>query len=242
MPDSNDYFFAAPPAPATPAAAATPTAPPAAPSRFGAAPPPFGSYAAPPAYAPAYPPAPVYGTPPRKPGLSPVGIAAIALGAVVVIGGMVAAAVQVMGHHHKLALPATADGYAQINDTRFHDLQQTMVDKINDNPGGAGAIAGFYGDNGKPSVMVVAMYTHGHSQSALNGMLRGMSPDLSGPLSAVDAGPRGGDYRCGTLSAGLNVPVCVWVDRDTIGTVVMFDSSSADAPATAVEIRDAVEK
>jgi len=214
----------------------SPAAPSAAPT-FGAPAPTFGA------------PAPTFGTPaPTQQALprhaatyqpKPVVIVAVIVAVVV---ALVLAAVQVRGHHRHLRLSATAGSYQLLDGQRWADLQKGMVDRMHQ-AGYHDALAGYYGTGDRPAAMVLANTTGGHSDSALQDLLRQFGPSIRSPLTPADAGRLGGEMRCTTMVivGTTPVPVCIWVDHDTVGVVVAITGTTAAAPDLAVQIRQAVE-
>src|SRR4051795_11515971 len=214
----------------------SPAAPSAAPT-FGAPAPTFGA------------PAPTFGTPaptqhalPRHAATyqpKPVVIVAVIVAVVV---ALVLAAVQVRGHHRHLRLSATAGSYQLLDGQRWADLQKGMVDRMHQG-GYHHALAGYYGTADLPAAMVLAHTTGGHSDSALQDMLRQFGSAMRSPLTPADAGRLGGEMRCTTMVivGTTPVPACIWADHDTVGVVVDITGTSATAPELAVQVRQAVE-
>ncbi|MBV9871061.1 MAG: hypothetical protein JO214_10610 [Frankiaceae bacterium] len=240
--DPSGFFAATPTAPIAPTAA--PSTPVAAPqvNQFGTpvAPPQVNQFGTPVAASPTtWSPYPVAATPPKQSrNMWVVGVA-ILVGLI-----SIGAAVQVfLRNHHSLSTPQTINGTTLMTDPRLDQIKSMMLNGLDSN-GIHGGIAGFYGNNGLPTAMVLAAHGRGSADSKMSEVESGLRSDteLTTPLSSAPAGKLGGRMECGAMStSGLNIPICLWADGDTVGMIGLFGASPADAPATALTYREAVE-
>jgi hypothetical protein len=62
-------------------------------------------------------------------------------------------------------------------------------------------------------------------------------------IQSVEPGPLGGEAKCGDSSSeGISLGVCSWADFGSIGMVVIYNSSGAQAAGEFTEIRGAIEQ
>ncbi|MET8261291.1 hypothetical protein [Micromonospora sp. NPDC005205] len=107
-------------------------------------------------------------------------------------------------------------------------------------------VAAFYGDPTKQDLVMIAGVSGllSDPKKELDAYVDGLSKQLTvDTMTAVDAGPLGGEARCGDGKA-KTVPlgICVWADRGSLGMVVMYFKSADQAKAEFTTIRGQVEQ
>ncbi|MGW5556688.1 hypothetical protein ACWER9_05615 [Micromonospora sp. NPDC003944] len=107
-------------------------------------------------------------------------------------------------------------------------------------------VAAFYGDPAKQDLIMItgvsALLTD--PKKELDAYVKGLDKQLTvANMTAVDAGPLGGEARCGDGKAEtVPLGICVWADRGSLGMVVMYFKSADQAKAEFTTIRGQVEQ
>ncbi|MFI6067892.1 hypothetical protein ACIA47_21885 [Micromonospora sp. NPDC051227] len=107
-------------------------------------------------------------------------------------------------------------------------------------------VAAFYGDPTKQDLVMIAGVSGllSDPKKELDAYVDGLSKQLTvNKMTAVDAGPLGGEARCGDGKADtVPLGICVWADRGSLGMVVMYFKSADQAKAEFTTIRGQVEQ
>ncbi|MEW2427597.1 hypothetical protein AB0877_06220 [Micromonospora sp. NPDC047644] len=107
-------------------------------------------------------------------------------------------------------------------------------------------VAAFYGDPAKQDLVMIAGVSGllSDPKKELDAYVDGLSKQLTvDTMTAVDAGPLGGEARCGDGKAEtVPLGICVWADRGSLGMVVMYFKSADQAKAEFTTIRGQVEQ
>ncbi|RAO48748.1 Calcium-binding protein [Micromonospora saelicesensis] len=107
-------------------------------------------------------------------------------------------------------------------------------------------VAAFYGDPTKQDLVMIAGVSGllSDPKKELDAYVDGLSKQLTvNKMTAVDAGPLGGEARCGDGKAdSVPLGICVWADRGSLGMVVMYFKSADQAKAEFTAIRGQVEQ
>ncbi|MEU5934959.1 hypothetical protein [Micromonospora sp. NPDC047187] len=107
-------------------------------------------------------------------------------------------------------------------------------------------VAAFYGDPTKQDLVMIAGVSGllSDPKKELDAYVDGLSKQLTvDKMTAVDAGPLGGEARCGDGKADtVPLGICVWADRGSLGMVVMYFKSADQAKAEFITIRGQVEQ
>ncbi|MEU8420927.1 hypothetical protein AB0C15_08625 [Micromonospora sp. NPDC048835] len=107
-------------------------------------------------------------------------------------------------------------------------------------------VAAFYGDPAKQDLIMItgvsALLTD--PKKELDAYVKELDKQLTVTnMAAVDAGPLGGEARCGDGKAeSVPLGICVWADRGSLGMVVMYFKSADQAKAEFTTIRGQVQK
>ncbi|MEU8392912.1 hypothetical protein [Micromonospora sp. NPDC048842] len=107
-------------------------------------------------------------------------------------------------------------------------------------------VAAFYGDPTKQDLVMIAGVSAllSDPKKELDAYVDGLSKQLTvDAMTAVDAGPLGGEARCGDGKADtVPLGICVWADRGSLGMVVMYFKSADQAKTEFATIRGQVEQ
>jgi hypothetical protein len=140
-----------------------------------------------------------------------------------------------------MSLPPVVDGHPQIDDEysrQLVDAAKQQLAAATPNP-----VVGMYGDPGQPPAFVViaGTTTSGDPDLVLTGMAAGFQQSLGAQgLEFVDqpAGPLGGTMRCAQQTP---MTTCMWTVDGAFGMNMVFQQDLAQAAATTLRVRDAVE-
>ncbi|GAA4591415.1 hypothetical protein BJY16_000265 [Actinoplanes octamycinicus] len=212
-------------------------------------PPPFGQ----PGYGqPGFPP-----PAPRKSRVLPIVLLSIAIVLVLCVGGIVAIAVLADKENDDTGSPAskitvvepeTLGGRPKLTTSEFGDITKTMEDGLlKGYPGATTSFGAFYGAPAKKN-MVMAIGVAAPipnpdlelSKNITSMSLTGISVE---DIVAVDTGSYGGAAKCGSgETAGVDLAVCIWSDKGSVGMLVWYYTSVSKAKAELPELRDQIEK
>jgi len=139
-----------------------------------------------------------------------------------------------------VALPTTVDGRQQIDNPYAKQLVDTMREQMAATAS-ADAVVGLYANpDQSPAFLVAASTTTYDSELLLTGMAAGMQQSAAQGVTFVDqpAGPLGGTMRCAETEG---VTVCLWGVGGAFGMNMVYNENLADAAATTLRVREAVE-
>jgi hypothetical protein len=140
-----------------------------------------------------------------------------------------------------MSLPPVVDGHPLIDNEASRQLvdgaRQQLAAVTSD------AVVGMYGDSGLlPAFVVIAgTTTAGDPDQVLTGMAAGFQQSVgSQELQFVDqpAGPLGGTMRCAQQAP---MTTCMWTVDRAFGMNMVFQQDLAQAAATTLRVRDAIE-
>ena len=148
----------------------------------------------------------------------------------------------------RVVAPATLAGRPKLTDP---ELQTAADQAVNEMKAGAqnetSTVAAFYGDPAKQDLVMIAAVSgaaDGPEEGSATPMWTGCPSELTvDKMTAVDAGPLGGEARCGDGTAEtVPLGICVWADRGSLGMVVMYFKSADQAKAEFTTIRGQIEQ
>ncbi|MBQ1028030.1 hypothetical protein [Micromonospora sp. C95] len=147
----------------------------------------------------------------------------------------------------RMVAPDTLAGRPKNTDPELQQAADDMVSEIRSTVSNeTSAVGAFYGDPAADDLVMIAGASGLMSdpKQELDAAVQGLSADLDlSNMTSVDPGPLGGEASCGDgLTEGVPLGVCTWADRGSVGLIVMFFSSRADAQAEFVTIRGQVEQ
>jgi hypothetical protein len=147
----------------------------------------------------------------------------------------------------RVVAPATLAGRPKITDP---DLQkaadQAVAGMKSKAQNETSAVAAFYGDTTKQDLVMIAGVSGllTDPKKELDDYVKGLATELTvGDMATVDAGPLGGEARCGDGKAeSVPLGICVWADRGSLGMVIVYFKSADQAKAEFTTIRGQVEQ
>ncbi|MEW2143375.1 hypothetical protein AB0869_11220 [Micromonospora vinacea] len=147
----------------------------------------------------------------------------------------------------RVVAPATLAGRPKLTNpelqTAADELVRGMKSAAKSQTSTVGA---FYGDPTKQDLVMIAAVSAllTDPKKELDAYVDGLRKQLTvGEMTAVDAGPLGGEARCGDGKAEtVPLGICVWADRGSLGMVVMYFKSADQAKAEFTAIRGQVEQ
>ena len=147
----------------------------------------------------------------------------------------------------RLVEPETLGERPKINDADFQKIADQMVGSMQKSlPGASSTVGAFYGDPAKEDLVMVAGASAlvADPEKELDAAITGFSAALKiTNVKAVEPGPLGGIAKCGDANAqGVDMGVCVWADRGSLGVVAIYFKNGEQAQAELVAIRQAVEQ
>ncbi|QOC92912.1 hypothetical protein [Micromonospora craniellae] len=213
-------------------------------------PPPGGGYPAPGQSYGAFPTPP----PPKKSSAGKIVLIVLAVLLVLCVGGgavvwfvvrdTVGEAVD--ASRTRVVAPETLAGRPKVTDPELQQLSDSMVRELKSSiQNETGAVGAFYGDPSQESlVMIVAVSgLMADPKKELDEAVQAISTELAvSNMTPVEPGPLGGEARCGDGRADVALGICVWSNRGSLGMIVMYFSSRADAAAEFVTIRGQIEQ
>ena len=213
-------------------------------------PPPYGGVQYPGGAAPPMPPS---APPPKKSNVGKIILIVLAALLVLCVGGGVAAYFLLkdevaVATQTRVVAPDTLAGRAKVTQPELQAASETMVaDLRSELPDATSAVGAFYGDVLTGDLIMIAAVSGLVADPAkeVDESFAGMSGSglTVTNIQAVDPGPLGGEAKCGDgTSEGISLGVCSWADRGSIGMVVMYNKTGAEAATEFVGIRGAIEQ
>ncbi|GGM34927.1 hypothetical protein GCM10011608_19360 [Micromonospora sonchi] len=147
----------------------------------------------------------------------------------------------------RVVAPDTLAGRSKTTDPDLQRASDKLVQDLTSSvENETGAVGGFYGDpEAQDLVMIVAASgVMVDPKKELDDAIQGISGELSVTnMAAVEPGPLGGNASCGDGKVeDVPMGVCAWADRGSVGLVVTYFSSRAEAEAEFVTIRSQIEQ
>ncbi|MEV5209065.1 hypothetical protein AB0K35_16495 [Micromonospora sp. NPDC053740] len=147
----------------------------------------------------------------------------------------------------RVVAPGTLAGRPKLTNPELQSAAEQAVAGMKTAAGNeTSTIAAFYGDPTKQDLVMIAGVSGllSDPKKELDAYVDGLSKQLTvDTMTAVDAGPLGGEARCGDgKAATVPLGICVWADRGSLGMVVMYFKSADQAKAEFTTIRGQVEK
>ncbi|GAB3335482.1 hypothetical protein RMN56_03255 [Micromonospora halotolerans] len=147
----------------------------------------------------------------------------------------------------RLVEPPTLAGRAKVNDPALQTAATQMKSEIaKDVPNATSTAGAFYGDPKKKDLVMIAGASGviADPQKEMADATTAITPQLgTKEFKTVDAGPLGGEAKCGDGTAeGVPVAVCLWVDKGSLGMVVVYFKSATEIQQEFVTMRGEIEK
>ncbi|RAO36411.1 hypothetical protein PSN13_02012 [Micromonospora saelicesensis] len=147
----------------------------------------------------------------------------------------------------RVVAPATLAGRPKLTNPELQTAAEQAVSGMKTAAGNeTSTVAAFYGDPTKQDLVMITGVSGllSDPKKELDAYVDGLSKQLTvNKMTAVDAGPLGGEARCGDGKADtVPLGICVWADRGSLGMVVMYFKSADQAKAEFTAIRGQVEQ
>ncbi|WP_410820894.1 hypothetical protein [Micromonospora sp. 050-3] len=147
----------------------------------------------------------------------------------------------------RVTAPTTLAGRPKLTTPELQSAADQAVSGMKTAAGNeTSTVAAFYGDPAKQDLVMITGVSGllSDPKKELDAYVDGLSKQLTvDKMTAVDAGPLGGEARCGDGKAEtVPLGICVWADRGSLGMVVMYFKSADQAKAEFTTIRGQVEQ
>jgi hypothetical protein len=147
----------------------------------------------------------------------------------------------------RMVAPATLAGRPKLTEPELQQAADEMLSEIRSTVNNeTSAVAAFYGSPAGENLVMIAGASGLMSdpKQELDAAVRSLTAGIAlRNMTSIDAGPLGGEARCGDgETEGVPLGVCTWADRGSVGLIVMFFSSRADAQAEFVTIRGQIQQ
>ncbi|WP_319461014.1 hypothetical protein [Micromonospora sp. RTP1Z1] len=147
----------------------------------------------------------------------------------------------------RMVAPATLAGRPKVTDPKLTSAAEDMSSEMKKNvPDATSTVGAFYGNPDKKDLVMIAGASGvlADPKKELEDATKGLSSELTvTTFNTVDAGPLGGNAKCGDGKAdAIQVGVCVWADRGSLGVIVIYFKSGAQAQAELVTMRGQIEQ
>ncbi|MFG1676717.1 hypothetical protein [Micromonospora sp. NPDC049282] len=143
--------------------------------------------------------------------------------------------------------PATLGGRPKVTEPTLQNAAVQMKSELGkDVPNATSTAGAFYGDPAKKDLVMVVGVSGiiADPKKEMADAITAVTPELgTKEFKTVDAGPLGGDAKCSDGKAqDVPVGVCVWVDKGSLGMMVVYFKSAAEFQSEFVTLRGEVEK
>ncbi|KAB1906062.1 hypothetical protein [Micromonospora sp. AMSO31t] len=147
----------------------------------------------------------------------------------------------------RLVEPTTLAGRPKVSEPDLQTAATQMKSEIaKDVPNATSTVGAFYGDPAKKDLVMIAGASGviADPQKEMADAVTEITPELGAKeFKTVDAGPLGGDAKCGDGKAqDVPVAVCLWADKGSLGMVVVYFKSAAEIQQEFVTMRGEIEK
>ncbi|MEH0930741.1 hypothetical protein [Micromonospora sp. CPCC 205558] len=142
----------------------------------------------------------------------------------------------------RVVAPATLAGRPKLTNPELQRAADQAAGEMKTVAGNStSTVAAFYGDPLKQDLIMITGVSGllADPKNKLDAYVDSLSKQLTvEKMTAVDAGPLGGDARCGDGKAEtVPLGICVWADRGSLGMVVLYFKSADQAKAEFTTIR-----
>ncbi|MDZ5443230.1 hypothetical protein U2F26_10865 [Micromonospora sp. 4G57] len=148
----------------------------------------------------------------------------------------------------RVTAPETLAGRTKSTDPALVKVAKDVEDSLrSDTPNATSAVSAFYGSAAKKDLVMVgaASGLNPDPAKSLDANIRslGTSGLEIGEMKTVDAGPLGGEAKCGDAKAGqVPLGICVWSDRGSTGVIGLYFKTGAEAQAQFSTMRGQIEQ
>lgn len=147
----------------------------------------------------------------------------------------------------RLVEPETLGGRPKLTEPSLQSaVTQMKAEMQKDVPQATSTVGGFYGNLAKKDMVMIAGASGviADPKKELEDAVTGLGSTLGvKQFKTVDAGPLGGDAKCGDGRAdGIQVGVCAWADRGSLGMIVIYYKPAAALQSQFVAMRSQIEQ
>lgn len=148
----------------------------------------------------------------------------------------------------RVVAPATLAGRAKATDpTLLQGARQLETELKKSLPEATSTVGAFYGEPAKKDLVMIAAASglNADPGKTLDDTVKGMkTTDVEvGEMKTVDAGPLGGEAKCGDAKAAeVPMGVCVWSDRGSVGMILIYFKTGAQAQTELAAMRGQIEQ
>lgn len=147
----------------------------------------------------------------------------------------------------RLVEPKTLRGRPKLTEPKVRAAVEQMKTQLQkDVPHATSTVGGFYGNPGKKDLVGIAGVSAvlAEPKKELDDAVTGIGSTLGvKQFKTVDAGPLGGAAKCGDgKTDGIQVGVCVWADRGSLGMIILYYKPAAALQSQFVAMRSEIEQ
>lgn len=148
----------------------------------------------------------------------------------------------------RVTAPETLASRAKSTDPNLVKVAKDVEDSLrSDMPNATSAVSAFYGSAAKKDLVMIGAASGLNPDPAksldANIQSLGTSGLEVGEMKTVDAGPLGGEAKCGDAkAAAVPLGLCVWSDRGSTGVIGLYFKTGAEAQAEFVTMRGQIEQ
>ncbi|MEH1058200.1 hypothetical protein V6U89_23695 [Micromonospora sp. CPCC 206171] len=148
----------------------------------------------------------------------------------------------------RVVAPATLAGRAKSTEPKLLDgAKQLETELKNSLPDATSTVGGFYGSAAKKDLVMIAAASglNTNPTKTMDDTIKGagQSAVQLGEMKKVDAGPLGGEAKCGDAeAASVPLGVCVWSDKGSLGMIIVYFKSGDEAAAELPTMRGQIEQ
>ena len=143
--------------------------------------------------------------------------------------------------------PTTLGGRPRLTDAQFAGVATALESSLKEVPGATDTVGALYGSVAKQNIVIVAAV-----EAPLDDPSRELNESFASAsggglkikdISAASTGSLGGVAKCGSASAsGLDMAICSWADDGSLGMIMWYFKSAAQAKAEFPKLRAEIEK
>ncbi|MCM0678209.1 hypothetical protein NCC78_26550 [Micromonospora phytophila] len=148
----------------------------------------------------------------------------------------------------RVVAPATLAGRPKVSDPNLLDAAKQLESGLKKSmPDATSTVGAFYGTPAERDLVMVAAASglNTDPDRTLDEAVKGAAEsDVQlGEMKTVDAGPLGGEAKCGDAKAAeVPLGVCLWSDKGSLGMIIIYFKSGAETQAEFATIRGQIEQ
>ncbi|MGA3563676.1 hypothetical protein [Melissospora conviva] len=147
----------------------------------------------------------------------------------------------------RVVTPETLGGHNKIDDPALAGIAQELANGFKaDIPEATATAAAIYGDLATEDMVMFGAISGvlADPVQELDDAITGLSGELGiTNFATVEPGPLGGQAKCGDgVQDEVQMAVCVWTDKGSLGFIIMYFSTAGELKAEFVSMRGEIEK